>query len=133
MQQQGAPGGAAGHERQAGQSQREPSAQSKDMQKDKGQQTQRDKRGKDQTTGQGAREQNQRQPGQEPGQAPNQRPAMQRDQNAPGQGAQGQQAGGSATLTTEQRTKIRETVLVGGNVPRATNVNFSISATCTSS
>jgi Protein of unknown function (DUF1236) len=31
------------------------------------------------------------------------------------------------TLTTEQRTKIRQTVLAGGNVPRATNVNFSIS------
>ena len=30
-------------------------------------------------------------------------------------------------MTTEQRTKIRETVLVGGNAPRVTNVNFSIS------
>ena len=30
-------------------------------------------------------------------------------------------------LTTEQRTKIRQTVLAGGNVPRASNVNFSIS------
>jgi len=29
-------------------------------------------------------------------------------------------------LTTEQRTHIRETVLRGGNVPRVTNVNFSI-------
>jgi hypothetical protein len=29
-------------------------------------------------------------------------------------------------LTTEQRTKIRQTVLAGGNVPRASNVNFSI-------
>ena len=30
-------------------------------------------------------------------------------------------------LTTEQRTKIRQTVLAGGNVPRANNVNFSVS------
>ena len=28
-------------------------------------------------------------------------------------------------MTTEQRTKIRETVLVGGNAPRVTNVNFA--------
>jgi uncharacterized protein DUF1236 len=164
-QHQGAPGGAAGQERQGGQSQRdqraqqpgqqgqrgqkdqttgqapqrEPGAQSKEMQKEKGgqgrdiqkgkdQQTQRDQRG-NQTTGQGAREQNQRQPGQETGQPPTQNPAMQRDQREPGQSAQGQQrqGGGSATLTTEQRTKIRETVLAGGSVPRASNVNFSIS------
>jgi len=32
------------------------------------------------------------------------------------------------TLTTEQRTKIRQTVLAGGNVPRASNVNFAINA-----
>jgi len=31
------------------------------------------------------------------------------------------------TLTTEQRTKIRQTVLAGSNVPRANNVNFSLS------
>ena len=31
------------------------------------------------------------------------------------------------TLTTEQRTTIRKTVLSGGNVPRATNVNFNVS------
>ncbi len=30
------------------------------------------------------------------------------------------------TLTTEQRTKIRQTILVGGNVPRASNVSFNI-------
>jgi hypothetical protein len=30
------------------------------------------------------------------------------------------------TFTTEQRTKIRETVLVGGNAPRVSNINFSI-------
>jgi hypothetical protein len=31
------------------------------------------------------------------------------------------------TLTTEQRTRIRQTVLAGGNVPRASNVNFALS------
>jgi hypothetical protein len=36
------------------------------------------------------------------------------------------QAGGSVTLTTEQRTRVRQTVLAGGNVPRAENVNFSV-------
>ena len=30
------------------------------------------------------------------------------------------------SLTVEQRTKVRETVLVGGNAPRVTNINFSI-------
>jgi hypothetical protein len=44
---------------------------------------------------------------------------------------QGQREGGSSstsvTLTTEQRTKIRETVLRGSNAPRVTRVDFSIS------
>jgi hypothetical protein len=31
------------------------------------------------------------------------------------------------TLTTEQRTRVRQTVLAGSNVPRADNVNFSLS------
>jgi hypothetical protein len=35
-------------------------------------------------------------------------------------------AGASVTLTTEQRTRIRETVLVGRNAPRVRNINFSI-------
>jgi len=29
-------------------------------------------------------------------------------------------------FTTEQRTHIRETVLVGGNVPRVNNINFAV-------
>ena len=33
---------------------------------------------------------------------------------------------GGVTLTTEQRTTIRTTVLQGSNAPRVTNVNFSI-------
>jgi hypothetical protein len=49
----------------------------------------------------------------------------QQGQAPQGQAQQGQ-SGGKVALTTAQRTKIRETVLVGGNAPRATNVNFSV-------
>jgi hypothetical protein len=35
-------------------------------------------------------------------------------------------AGSNVTLNTEQKTRIRETVLTGSNVPRVTNVNFSL-------
>ena len=54
-----------------------------------------------------------------------------REQGQSGQ-RQGSQSGSStsssssASFTTEQRTKIRETVLRGGNAPRVTNVNFSV-------
>src|SRR6266508_3698993 len=72
------------------------------------------------------------------GQSPQRQQGRQGQGAQPGQGAQGKttqqgqtqqgQAGGSsATLTTEQRTKVREKVLTGGNVPRDSNVNFSIS------
>jgi hypothetical protein len=81
-----------------------------------------------QTTGQGKQPSGQAQPGaQSPttGQAPQRQPQ-------PGQAPQGQaqpgqtpQAGGGVTLTTEQRTKIRETVLT--SAPRVSNVNFSLS------
>src|SRR5262249_60204164 len=63
-------------------------------------------------------------------QAPQRQQGQQGQTGQQGQAQQGQaqqgQAGGSVTLTTEQRTKIRQTVLAGGNVPRASNVNFSI-------
>jgi len=51
--------------------------------------------------------------------------APQRQQGQP-QGRAEQGRGGNVTLTTEQRTRIRETVLTGGNAPRVTNVNFPI-------
>jgi len=108
----------------------------KNGQQDKAQ-PQRTQRDREQTTGQGQREQQgqgmsptQREP------SPGQAQSPQRQQSQPGQAAQpgqsqqGQasqsQSGGNVTLTTEQRTKIRQTVLTGGNVPRANNVNFSI-------
>jgi Protein of unknown function (DUF1236) len=43
------------------------------------------------------------------------------------QTGQGQTSTGSASLNTEQRTRIRETVLRGGNVNRVSNVNFKVS------
>jgi Protein of unknown function (DUF1236) len=119
---------------QAPRGQDDQKAQSQDGQKDKGK-AQNQRGQKDQTTGQG----------QQPGQSPTQTQREQRDpaqgqsqqrqqpgqaqqpsgQGQPGQAAQGR-SGSSVTLTTEQRTRIRETVLVGGNAPRVTNVNFSI-------
>ena len=60
-------------------------------------------------------------------------PKQTQDQKGPAQkGAEGKGGGagvggsGSVQLTTEQRTKIRTTVLQGGNAPRVTNVNFNV-------
>ena len=142
-QSQGAQGGAAGQERQSPQSspsQRGGQAQQgqkEPMQKDTTGQAQRDQaapgkadapakadqgdKAQPQRSGQGQRDQ----------QSPTQAQSPQRQQNQQGQSGQATQGegakGGSATLTTEQRTTIRKTVLSGGNVPRATNVNFSVS------
>ena len=131
-QSQGAQGGAAGQERQSPQSspsQRSGQAQQgqkEPMQKDTTGQAQRDqgapaKAGQDdkaqpQRSGQGQRDQ----------QSPAQAQSPQRQDNPRGgQAAQGEGSQGSKTLTTEQRTTIRNTVVSKG--PRATNVNFNIS------
>jgi hypothetical protein len=125
-------GGAAGQERQSPQSSpsqrgvQSQQGQKEPMQKDTtGQAQQRDQaapsraeqndKAQPQRSGQGQRDQ----------QSPTQAQSPQRQQN--GQAAQGQAQQGSKTLTTEQRTTIRKTVLSGGNVPRATNVNFNVS------
>jgi hypothetical protein len=117
-----------------GQSQQGP----QEKQKQQGQ-SQRGQKGE--TTGQAP--QGQREQGAQPGTSqsqqqrdPTQGQPAQRQQGQQGQtGQQGQapqgqaqqgQAGGGATLTTEQRTRVRETVLSGGNVPRVNNVNFSV-------
>jgi hypothetical protein len=133
-QSQGAPsGGAAGQDRQA--------PQGSPGQAQQGQKEQMPRGQKEQTTGQAPqREQgaqgkdSQDKAQQSPTQA--QSPQRQQGQGAQGQGQQGQgaqqgqaqqgQAGSKTTLTTEQRTKIRQTVLTGGNAPRATNVNFAV-------
>jgi len=115
-------GGAAGQERQSPQSSpsqrgvQSQQGQKEPMQKDTtGQAQQRDQAAPSRAEHKGARDQ----------QSPTQAQSPQRQQN--GQATQGQAQQGSKTLTTEQRTTIRKTVLSGGNVPRATNVNFNVS------
>jgi hypothetical protein len=135
-------GGAATQDRQSPQGERGKQGQAQDRAKQGGQ--------KDQTTGQapqkeqgaqgrdGQREQGQSPSGAQRDQSQTQSQTPQREQgqqgqtgaapkgqNAPNQ-AQKETSGGNVTLTTEQRTKIRQTVLTG-NAPRATNVNFSVS------
>ena len=112
--------------------QRDQAGQGKDSAQDKAQ-PQRTQGQRDQ-----AQSPSQTQESPKQGQSPQRQQGQQGQGAQPGQGAQGKttqqgqtqqgQAGGSsATLTTEQRTKVREKVLTGGNVPRASNVNFSIS------
>jgi Protein of unknown function (DUF1236) len=87
-----------------------------------------DKKG--QTQGQAGHEQDKK--GQTEGQAQRDqdktRAGETRDQDRVRQGErEGQRSGGvSVSFTTEQRTKIRETVFKGSNAPRVSNVNFSI-------
>jgi Protein of unknown function (DUF1236) len=124
---------------QRDQGQRDQGASGKDLQKDQGR-TQRDQRGKE-TTGQGQQGQTGQMPNQRSGQiqrdqrdqTQGQAPQRQQQGQTPQQTQQGQvgqgggQAGGSVNLSTEQRTRIRETVLAGGNAPRVSNVNFALS------
>jgi hypothetical protein len=60
------------------------------------------------------------------GQAPQQGQTQQGQTTQQGQAQQGQ-AGSSVNLTSEQRTRVRQRVLTGGNVPRVNNVNFALS------
>jgi hypothetical protein len=97
-------------------------------------------RGRDQTTGQGVqgqgeqrrgqrREQGQETQGQGQRQDQTQQPQQgQRDQQGqPPRAQHGEtQSGSGVTLTTEQRQRIRETVIASGNAPRVSQVNFSI-------
>src|SRR5262249_28863764 len=82
---------------------------------------------RDQTTGQSQRQQDQQaqpqrqQRDQTQGQAPQRQQGQQGQTGQQGQSQQGQAqqgpAGSSVSLTAEQRTKSRQTVLAGGNVP----------------
>ena len=77
--------------------------------------------------GQGQREQGKGTTGQsqrESQQAPSQREGQGMQQGAQPGGSQA--GGGNVTLTSDQRTKIRQSVLQGGNAPRVSNVNFSL-------
>ncbi len=106
-----------------GQSQRDqaPGRVQQQQREESQQQRQRDR----DTTGQGQREPERSQQRQE---TPRQGQAPQRQEQPGQQGRQDQTqgvGGGSASLTAEQRTKIRQSVLP--NAPRASNVNFSVS------
>src|SRR5205814_10522216 len=64
-------------------------------------------------------------------QAPAQQQAQPQQGQSPqtqtqGQAQQGQTAG-TVNLTSEQRTRVQQTVLAGNNVPRVNNVNFALS------
>jgi hypothetical protein len=82
---------------------------------------------KSQTQGQAPREQD-RQQGQTQRDQDRQQGQNQRDQGRTQQGAREGERGGNVTVsfTTEQRTKIRETVFKGSNAPRMSKVDFSI-------
>ena len=121
-----------------GQSDREQGKQAEPQNGKKGQQGKNAERGKAEqgkqggdsksgTTGQGQREQGKQ------AEPKTDQQGRQGQTGQPQQGRQGETAGqgrgseqGSVQLTTEQRTQIREQVLVGSNVPRADNVNISV-------
>jgi hypothetical protein len=115
-----------------GQMQGEPQGQGRE-QSQPGQKRGQSQQGQPKTTGQGEPKAGQGE-GKQQGQTQQRQPEGRQGQNPeqgqgqPKQGAQ-QKSGGngaSVTFTTEQRTKIRETVLRGSNAPRVTNVDFSI-------
>ena len=99
-----------------------------------GQSTQRDREGQNQRQGnaQNEREErgNQRQgeaqqgQNQRQGNAQNQRDERRNQRQGEAQQGQGQQ--GTVNLTAEQRTKIRQDIFSGSNVPRVDNANFSV-------
>jgi hypothetical protein len=109
------------------------SQKSDDRQKSKGQQTQSNERSQEPKSQGAERSVDQQKQGAQRGDQPNQR--GDRDQPKPNQDAQrGQQPGDQtvgqgahANLSTEQRTRIRQTITKQSNAPRVTNVNFNIS------
>jgi len=110
MQKQAPRGGAEPSPPSQGEGQQKKKEQTQPGQKQEGQ-----KQGQPQSQGQGQKQdqgQNQGQP-QTQGQGQGKQDAQQR-------------SGSSVTFTTEQRIRVRTTVLQDNNAPRATNVNFSI-------
>lgn len=84
-------------------------------------------RGDRSTSGQGQRDQQaQPQQGQQRQDQQRQDQQRQQSQEQQQQGRQQQESRGSVTLTNEQRTRIRQSVLSGRNVPRVDEVNFSL-------
>jgi Protein of unknown function (DUF1236) len=139
MQKQ-APGGAAeqsppsqGQGQEQKKEQTQPGQKQGQSQKEGQKQDQGQKQAQPQTQGQGQKQdqgRKQDQPktdgqGQKQDQGQNQGQPQTQGQGQGKQDAQ-QKSGGSVTFTTEQRTRVRTTVLQDSNAPRATNVNFSI-------
>jgi hypothetical protein len=125
-------GPAAGQSQQPG-AQQQPSMQKGDRQ-DRGAQrerdqqprgAQRDRREQRSTTGQGTQQEPQQRP-RTGGQDRSQDRVQDRDRGAPGAGAQTQprDRSGPKSLTAEQKTKIRTTVI--SRAPKVGNVNFSV-------
>ncbi len=106
-------------------------AQGQNQREQPAQQQGQSPRTQERTQGQNQREQpaqNQREQPAQQGQQRQQQgqPAQQQGQPAQQQGQREGGGGTSVTLTTEQRTTIRETVLRGSNAPRVTSVNFTV-------
>jgi hypothetical protein len=114
-----------------GQTQRE---QDKSKNQTQGQTQREQDKSKNQTQGQTQREQDkskdqtQGQTQREPDRSKNQTPGQTRDQDRTQQGAREGERGGNASVSfsTEQRTRIRETVFKERNAPRVGKVDFSI-------
>jgi hypothetical protein len=117
-----------GQREQSKQGQRDQGMQQGQSKRDQAQQRKEDQR--NQTTGQGQRDQTQgqaprrQQPAQDQAQQP-QQGQTQQGQAQQGQAQQGQ-ASGAVNLTSEQRTRIQQTVFARNDLPRVNNVNFSL-------
>jgi len=119
-------------ERTTGQSQRQPENNMSQTQKGQPDRTQGQAQQHENNMSQTQKGQPSRTQGQAPqhetaGQAPGREQGQfQSPRQGQPQQAQRQSEGGRMALSSEQRTKIRETVLAGNNVPRVDNVSFAV-------
>jgi hypothetical protein len=110
--------------REEGRNQRDDRREGRDNRRDDRREGRDDRR--DRTQGQNDRDRNRRDEGRDNRDDRRQGQDNRNDNRDRTQGQGPGRAGASVTLTSEQRTRIRETVLVGRSVPRVRNVNFSI-------
>jgi putative peptidoglycan binding protein len=133
-QSQEQPNQTTGQREQSKQGQRDQGMQQGQSKRDQAQQRKEDQRNqttgqgqRDQTTGQGQRDQTQGQAPQRQQPAQGQAQQPQQGQTQQGQAQQGQaqqgQASGAVNLTSEQRTRIQQTVFARNDLPRVNNVN----------
>jgi peptidoglycan hydrolase-like protein with peptidoglycan-binding domain len=119
-------------ERTTGQSQRQPENNMSQTQKEQSRRTQGQARQHENNMSQTQKEQSGRMQGQTPqhetaGQAPGREQGQfQSPRQGQPQQAQRQSEGSRMALSSEQRTKIRDTVLSGNNVPRVNNLSFAV-------